>query len=121
MIKVGTFLHVADNSGAKEVLCIRVLGSKQSGKVGDVIIVSIKKCLPKGKVSAGTVQRAVIIRIKKAYKTSGDSMVSAADNAVVLINKQGELLGTRVFGPADNKLRKHGHIKILSLAAEVIQ
>lgn len=121
MIKVGTFLPVADNSGAREVLCIRILGSKKSAKVGDVIVVSTKKCLPKGKVKSGTVQRAVIIRIKKAAKIGGDSMISADDNAVVLINKQNELIGTRIFGPTDNALRHKGFIKIISLSQEVLQ
>jgi large subunit ribosomal protein L14 len=118
MIKKESVLDVADNSGAKKVICINIYGSKKSAKIGDTITVSVRKSLPKGKVKNGTIHKAVIIRTKKR---SGNSMISFQDNAVVLLNKQNEMLGTRVFGPTDNSLRSKGFSKILSLSQEVLQ
>ncbi|KYH12389.1 50S ribosomal protein L14 [Neorickettsia sp. 179522] len=119
MIKKETVLDVADNSGAKKVLCIGISGSKKTASIGDVITVSVKKCVPVGKVSAGSVHKAVVVRVKKR---STSSVVVFGDNAVVLLNKQNEMIGTRVFGPTDSLLRRNkGFAKISSLSQEVFQ
>lgn len=120
MIQMQTRLGVADNSGAKEVMCIKVLGGskRRVAGPGDVIIVSIKKAIPTSKVKSGTVQRAVIVRTKFPIKREDASAVRFSDNAVVLLNKQNEPIGTRIFGAVPRELRA-GFLKIVSLAPEV--
>lgn len=122
MIQVESRLDVADNSGAKEVLCIKVLGGskRKYASVGDVIVVSIKDAMPKGKVKKGDVHRAVIVRTKQAVKRVDGSLISFDQNAAVLINKQGEPIGSRIFGPVTRELRSAGYMKIISLAPEVL-
>eukprot|EP01039_Chlorochromonas_danica_P013910 gene13910-16175_t len=120
MIQVESRLDVADNSGAKEVLCIKVLGGskRKYASVGDVIVVSIKDAMPKGKVKKGDVHRAVIVRTKQAVKRIDGSLIAFDQNAAVLINKQGEPIGSRIFGPVTRELRSTGYMKIISLAPE---
>lgn len=116
-------LKVADNSGAKEVMCIKVLGGskKMIANVGDIIVVSVKSAMPKGKIKKGDVQRAVIVRTKKEIKRPDGSTIRFDENSAVLINKtSNEPLGTRVFGPVSRELREHGFVKIVSLAEEVL-
>lgn len=122
MIQTESRLDVADNSGAKEVLCIKVLGGskRRYASVGDVIVVSIKNALPRGKVKKGDVHRAVIVRTKQALKRVDGSEISFDTNAAVIINKQGEPIGTRIFGPVTRELRSLGYMKIISLAPEVL-
>ena len=122
MIQVESRLDVADNSGAKEVLCIKVLGGskRRYASVGDVIVVSIKDAMPRGKVKKGDVHRAVIVRTKQAIKRIDGSFIEFDRNAAVLINKQGEPIGSRIFGPVTRELRSSGYMKIISLAPEVI-
>jgi large subunit ribosomal protein L14 len=122
MIQVESRLDVADNSGAKEVLCIKVLGGskRKYASVGDVIVVSIKDAMPKGKVKKGDVHRAVIVRTKQAVKRVDGSLIAFDQNAAVLINKQGEPIGSRIFGPVTRELRSAGYMKIISLAPEVL-
>jgi large subunit ribosomal protein L14 len=122
MIQLESRLNVADNSGAKEVLCIKVLGGskRKYASVGDVIVVSIKDAMPKGKVKKGDVHRAVIVRTKQAVKRIDGSLIAFDQNAAVLINKQGEPIGSRIFGPVTRELRSAGYMKIISLAPEVL-
>ena len=122
MIQMQTRLKVADNSGAKEVQCIKVLGGshKVVATVGDVIVVSVKSAIPKGKVKKGEVCRALIVRIAKEVRRKDGSYIKFDNNAVVLLNKQGETIGTRVFGPVCRELRSKNFSKILSLAPEVL-
>lgn len=122
MIQMQTRLTVADNSGAKEVQCIKVLGGSKHNiaSLGDVIVVSVKLAIPRGKVKKGSVQRAVIVRTKKAYRRPDGSAIRFDRNAVVLINKQGEPIGTRIFGPVTRELRGKMFMKIISLAPEVL-
>lgn len=122
MIQVESRLDVADNSGAKEVMCIKVLGGskRRYASVGDIIVVSIKDAVPKGKVKKGDVHRAVIVRTKQSVKRTDGSFIAFDKNAAVLINKQGEPVGTRIFGPVTRELRSSGYMKIISLAPEVI-
>jgi len=122
MIQSETRLLVADNSGVKEVLCFRILGGtrRRVANVGDVIIVATKKVMPDSKIKKGTVQRAVIVRTKKEIKRADGSTLRFDDNAVVLINKDGTPIGTRVFGPVARELRAGNFTKILSLAPEVL-
>lgn len=125
MIQQETWLEVADNSGAKKVECIRVLKTGSSkgnavGRVGDIIVVSVKSAEPSSAVKKGSVKKAVIVRTKKRNRRKNGTLVSFDDNAVVLINEKGEPLGTRIFGPIDRSLRDFGFAKILSLAPEVI-
>lgn len=122
MIQTESRLEVADNSGAKELLCIKVLGGskRRYASVGDVIVVSIKNALPRGKVKKGDVHRAVIVRTKQALKRPDGSEISFDTNAAVIINKQGEPVGTRIFGPVTRELRSLGYMKIISLAPEVL-
>lgn len=122
MIQMQSVLGVADNSGAKKVMCIKVLGGSNhmiSG-CGDVIVVSIKTAIPGGKVKKGEVHRALIVRTKKGIRRSDGSTIQFDSNAVVLVNKQNEPLGTRVFGTVPRELRAKGFMKIISLAEEVI-
>ena len=122
MIQVETNLEVADNSGARKVQCIKVIGGagRRYASVGDVIIVSVKKAIPKGKVKQGDVQRALIVRTKKEIRREDGSTIRFDSNAAVLVNKDGEPIGTRIFGPVTRELRAAGFVKIMSLAPEVL-
>jgi len=122
MIQQETRLAVADNSGAKEVLCIKVLGGsrKKYAKLGDLIVVTVKKAIPGGIVKKGEVTKAVIVRTRKELRRKDGSYIRFDDNAAVLINNQKEPQGTRVFGPIARELREKKFMKILSLAPEVI-
>lgn len=121
MIQTETRLAVADNSGAKEVLCIRVLGGtgRRYASVGDTIVVTVKNAVPASEVKKGTVSRAVIVRTKKEIRRQDGSYIRFDDNACVLINNTGELRGTRIFGPVARELRAT-NMKIVSLAPEVL-
>ena len=118
MIQKNTLLEVADNSGARQVLCIGLLGGRRFASIGDTIVVSTKSINPRGKVEKGKVYRAVIVRTKSPVKKSDGSVIRFSSNAVVLINNQGEPLGTRVFGPV--KKLSSSFMKIMSLAVEVL-
>jgi large subunit ribosomal protein L14 len=122
MIQMQTNLEVADNSGARRVQCIKVLGGskRKTAGVGDVIVVSVKDAIPRGRVKKGDVHRAVIVRTAKAVRRSDGSMIRFDTNAAVLINKQGEPIGTRIFGPVTRELRAKKFMKIVSLAPEVL-
>ncbi len=122
MIKVLTKMKVADNSGAKYVRCIKVLGGsrKKTARIGDVVVVSVVDALFKGKVKAGSVQKAVVVRTAKEYKRADGSIIRFSGNAAVLIGKDGEPLGTRIFGPIPRELRAKNFMKIISLAPEVL-
>jgi len=122
MIQQESRLTVADNSGAKEVLCIRVLGGtrKRYATIGDKIIVTVKNALPSGNIKKGTVSRAVVVRTKKEIRRSDGSYIRFDDNAVVLLNPAGEMIGTRIFGPVARELREKQFMKIISLAPEVL-
>jgi large subunit ribosomal protein L14 len=122
MIQQETRLTVADNSGAKEVLCIKVLGGtrKKYARLGDLIVVTVKKAIPGGIVKKGEVTKAVIVRTRKELRRKDGSYIRFDDNAAVLINNQKEPQGTRVFGPIARELREKKFMKILSLAPEVI-
>ena len=122
MIQVESNLDVADNSGAKRVQCIRVLGGsgRRYAGVGDVIIVSVKDAIPRGRVKKGEVLRAVVVRTAKDIRRTDGSVIRFDSNAAVLINKQGEPVGTRIFGPVTRELRGKGYMKIVSLAPEVL-
>jgi len=122
MIQEETRLIVADNSGAKEVACIRVLGGtgRKYASIGDVIKVSVKNTIPQSKVKKGSVLDAVIVRTRKEINRKDGSLIRFSDNAVVLINEDGEPRGTRVFGPVARELRDKKYMKIISLAPEVL-
>ena len=122
MIHNETNLEVADNSGARKVQCIKVLGGskRKFASVGDIIIVSIKDAIPKGKVSKGDVHQAVIVRTAKEIRRNDGSAIRFDKNAAVLINKQLEPIGTRIFGPVTRELRAKKFMKIISLAPEVL-
>lgn len=122
MIQMQTRLDVADNSGAREVMCIKVLGGshRNTASIGDVIVVSVKNAIPRGKVKKGDVHRAVIVRTKFATKRQDGSAIRFDGNAAVLVNKQGEPIGTRIFGPVARELRAKKFMKIVSLAPEVL-
>jgi large subunit ribosomal protein L14 len=122
MIQQESRCVVADNSGAKEVLCIRVLGGtrKKYASLGDKIIVTVKHALPSGNIKKGTVSKAVVVRTKKEVKRPDGSYIRFDDNAVVLLTPQDELRGTRIFGPVARELREKQFMKIVSLAPEVI-
>jgi large subunit ribosomal protein L14 len=122
MIQTQTRLNVADNSGAKKVQCIKVLGGsrRRYGYVGDIIVVSVKSAVPGGDVKKGDVSRAVVVRTKKEEGRSDGSYVRFDDNAVVLVNDQNEPKGTRIFGPVARELREKQFMKIASLAPEVL-
>jgi large subunit ribosomal protein L14 len=121
MIQQETRMAVADNSGAKEVLCIRVLGGtkKRYASVGDTVVVTVKSAIPSGEVKKGTVSRAVVVRTKKEIRRTDGSYIRFDDNAVVLLNNLGEIRGTRIFGPVARELRDK-YMKIVSLAPEVL-
>ena len=122
MIQMQTNLDVADNSGARRVQCIKVLGGskRRTATVGDVIVVSIKEAIPRGKVKKGDVHQAVIVRTAKEIHRTDGSSIRFDRNAAVLINKQGEPIGTRIFGPVTRELRAKKFMKIISLAPEVL-
>ncbi len=121
MIQQESRLTVADNSGAKEVLCIRVLGGtkKRYASIGDQIVVTVKSALPSGEVKKGTVSRAVVVRTRKEVRRPDGSYIRFDNNAVVLLNNAGEIRGTRIFGPIPRELREN-YMKIISLAPEVL-
>ena len=122
MIQMQTRLDVADNSGAREVMCIKVLGGshRKTASIGDVVVVSIKSAIPRGKVKKGDVHRAVIVRTKFVTKRQDGSAIRFDGNAAVLVSKQGEPIGTRIFGPVARELRAKKFMKIVSLAPEVL-
>lgn len=122
MIQVETVLDVADNSGAKKIQCIKVLGGskRRYARVGDVITVSVKVAIPRGKVKKGEVARAVVVRTRKETIRDDGSYIRFDNNAAVLINKAGEPIGTRIFGPVTRELRARNYMKIISLAPEVL-
>lgn len=122
MIQQESRCRVADNSGAKEVLCIRVLGGtrKRYASIGDEIVVTVKDTIPSGTVKQGMVTRAVVVRTKKEVRRKDGSYIRFDDNAVVLLDTAGELRGTRIFGPVARELREKQFMKIVSLAPEVI-
>ena len=122
MIQISTNLDVADNSGARRVCCSKVLGGskRKVASVGDVIVVSIKEAIPRGRVKKGDVARAVIVRTKKEIRRPDGSAIRFDSNAAVLINKDGEPIGTRIFGPVTRELRAKNYMKIISLAPEVL-
>lgn len=122
MIQAQTILNVADNSGAKEVMCIKVLGGskRRYARIGDQIVVSVKKASPKGAVKRKSIQRAVIVRMNNNLKRIDGSTIRFDENAVVIVNKDGQPRGSRVFGPVARELRDRGYQKIISLAPEVL-
>jgi large subunit ribosomal protein L14 len=122
MIQMQTNLEVADNSGARRVQCIKVLGGshRKTASVGDVIVVSVKEAIPRGRVKKGQVHRAVIVRTRKDIQRADGTTIRFDTNAAVLINKQNEPVGTRIFGPVVRELRAANHMKIISLAPEVL-
>jgi large subunit ribosomal protein L14 len=122
MIQMQTNLEVADNSGARRVQCIKVLGGskRMTAGVGDVIVVSVKDAIPRGRVKKGEIHRAVIVRTKKDISRSDGSTIRFDSNAAVLITPQGEPIGTRIFGPVTRELRSRRYMKIVSLAPEVL-
>ncbi len=122
MIQQESRLTVADNSGAKEVLCIRVLGgtAKRYATIGDKIVVTVKNALPSGTIKKGTVVKAVVVRTSKEIRRNDGSYIRFDDNACVLLNNAGEMVGTRIFGPVARELRDKQYMKIVSLAPEVL-
>ena len=122
MIQMESYLDVADNSGAKKVKCIRVLGStgRRYASLGDIIVVSVKEALPRSKVKKGDVHRAVVVRTRKEVRREDGSYIKFDDNAAVLLNKQGEPIGTRIFGPVARELRQKGLTRVTALAPEVL-
>ena len=122
MIQVQTELMVADNTGARRVECIKVLGGskRRYAAVGDLIVISVKDAIPKGKVKKGSVHKAVVVRVKKGIHRDDGSKVKFDNNAAVLVDDKGETVGTRIFGPVTRELRFKGQTKIMSLAPEVL-
>ena len=122
MVQTETVLDVADNSGARRVLCIKVLGGskRKYAHVGDIIVVSVKEAIPRGRVKKGDVMKAVVVRISKDIKRPDGSVIRFDRNAAVLITPQMEPVGTRIFGPVPRELRAKNHMKIISLAPEVL-
>jgi large subunit ribosomal protein L14 len=122
MIQQESRLRVADNSGAKEVLCIRVLGGtkRRYASIGDKIVVSVKDAMPSGNIKKGVVSKAVVVRTRKEVRRQDGSYIRFDDNAVVLLNNAGEMRGTRIFGPVARELRDKQFMKIVSLAPEVL-
>ena len=122
MIQMQSNLDVADNSGAKRVMCIKVLGGskRRYAAIGDIIVVSVKDAIPRGRVKKGDVHRAVIVRTAKELRRADGTAIRFDHNAAVLINKQGEPIGTRIFGPVTRELRGRNFMKIVSLAPEVL-
>ena len=122
MVQPQTRLKVADNTGAKEIMCIRVLGGsfRRSGNIGDVIVASVKKAIPGGSVKKGDVVKAVIVRTTKGLNRNDGSHIRFDDNACVVINNDGSPVGTRIFGPVARELRDKKYMKIVSLAPETL-
>lgn len=122
MIQDETLLKVADNTGAKMVKCIKVLGGskRRYARIGDIVVVAVKQASPKGVVKKKAVERAVIVRQVKEFQRNDGTTIKFDENAVVIINKDGEPKGTRVFGPVARELRERGYQKIISLAPEVL-
>ncbi|MCB1529630.1 MAG: 50S ribosomal protein L14 [Rhodospirillales bacterium] len=122
MIQMQSNMEVADNSGARRVECIKVIGGshRRTANIGDVVIVSVKEAIPRGRVKKGDVQRAVIVRTKHGLNRANGEKISFDTNSCVLINAQGEPVGTRIFGPVTRELRGKGYMKIISLAGEVL-
>jgi large subunit ribosomal protein L14 len=122
MVQQESRLGVADNSGAKEVLCIRVLGGtkRRYASIGDKIIVTVKSAIPSGNIKKGAVATAVVVRTRKEVRRNDGSYIRFDDNAVVLLNQAGEMMGTRIFGPVARELRDKQFMKIVSLAPEVL-
>ena len=122
MIQVQTELQVADNTGAKRIECIKVLGGskRRYASIGDIIVVTVKEAMPKGKVKKGTVHKAVIVRTKKNFSRADGTSIRFDKNAAVLLDKQEEPIATRIFGPVTRELRTKKFMKIISLAPEVL-
>ncbi len=122
MIQLHTMLNVADNSGAKKIRCIQVMGGsyRRYGTVGDVIVASVKEAIPNSNIKKGEVVRAVIVRVRKELRRRDGSYVRFDDNAAVIIDNQGNPRGTRIFGPVARELRDRGYTRIVSLAPEVV-
>ena len=122
MIQMQTNLDVADNSGARRVMCIKVLGGskRKYATIGDVIVVSVKEAIPRGRVKKGEVMKAVVVRVRKDIRRPDGSVIRFDRNAAVIVNKQSEPIGTRIFGPVPRELRAKNHMKIISLAPEVL-
>ncbi len=122
MIQMQTNLEVADNSGARRVQCIKVLGGskRRTASVGDTIVVTVKEAIPRGRVKKGDLHRAVVVRTAKAIRRPDGTSIRFDTNAAVLITPQGEPIGTRIFGPVTRELRARNHMKIISLAPEVL-
>lgn len=122
MIQMQTNLDVADNSGARRVMCIKVLGGskRKYASVGDIIVVSVKEAIPRGRVKKGDVMKAVVVRTAKAIRRADGSAIRFDGNAAVLVNNNSEPVGTRIFGPVPRELRAKKHMKIISLAPEVL-
>jgi large subunit ribosomal protein L14 len=122
MIQTQTILEVADNSGARRVMCIKVLGGshRRYARVGDIIKVSIKDAIPRGKVKKGQVMNAVVVRTRSGVRRNDGSLIKFDDNAAVLLNNQLAPIGTRIFGPVTRELRSERFMKIISLAPEVL-
>ena len=122
MIQMQTNLEVADNSGARRVMCIKVLGGakRRYASVGDVIVVSVKEAIPRGRVKKGDVLRAIVVRTSKDIHRKDGSTIRFDKNAAVIVNKQSEPIGTRIFGPVTRELRTEQFMKIVSLAPEVL-
>ncbi len=122
MIQMQTNLDVADNSGARRVMCIKVLGGskRRYATIGDVIVVSVKEAIPRGRVKKGEVMKAVVVRIRKDLRRADGSVIRFDDNAAVIINDDGTPRGTRIFGPIAREIRDKGFAKIVSLAPEVV-
>ena len=122
MIQTQTILEIADNSGARKVMCIKVLGGskRRYARVGDIIKVAIKEAIPTGRVKKGQVAEAVVVRTKKDIKREDGSSIRFDDNAAVLVNTQKQPIGTRIFGPVSRELRSKNFMRIISLAPEVI-
>lgn len=122
MIQTQSYLNVADNSGARRVMCIKVLGGshRRYAKVGDLIKVTVKEAIPRGRVKKGQVMTAVVVRTKKGIRRQDGSLIKFDDNAAVLLNAQEAPIGTRIFGPVTRELRSEKFMKIISLAPEVL-
>ncbi|MEO0792697.1 MAG: 50S ribosomal protein L14 [Pseudomonadota bacterium] len=122
MIQMQTNLEVADNSGARRVQCIKVIGGskRRYAHIGDTIVVSVKEAIPRGRVKKGAVMKAVVVRTAKGVRRPDGSVIRFDGNAAVLINNSGEPIGTRIFGPVTRELRSKSHMKIISLAPEVL-
>ena len=122
MIQMQSNLDVADNSGARRVMCIKVLGGakRRYAGVGDTIVVSVKEAIPRGRVKKGDVLQAIVVRTSQGIKRKDGSVIRFDKNAAVIVNKQSEPIGTRIFGPVPRELRAKNHMKIISLAPEVL-